>query len=103
MSDKEAERKPIAPYMAIGVSSNCRAIQKKSESIRNLKEIENAIAAAMFLMNIELPVKLIAIPEGAISGLNSEQYWPDHVTFARECAIDIPGEETGFLGDLAKH
>jgi predicted amidohydrolase len=27
----------------------------------------------------------------------------DHVTYARECAIDIPGPETRYLGDLAKH
>src|SRR6266571_1438234 len=26
----------------------------------------------------------------------------EHATFARECAIDIPGEETEFLGGIAR-
>jgi beta-ureidopropionase len=103
MSAQETKRKRIAPYMAVGLSSNCRAITKRSDSMNNLRDIENCIHSAIFLMNIELPVKLVALPEGAISGLNSEQYWPDHVSFARECAIDIPGEETDFLGELARH
>ena len=27
---------------------------------------------------------------------------PDHEEFARECAIDIPGPETDYLGGLAR-
>ena len=36
-------------------------------------------------------MRLIAIPEGALQGFNDEVLDLDHETFARECAIDIPG------------
>jgi beta-ureidopropionase len=39
-------------------------------------------------------VRLIAIPEGALQGFNDEVLDLDHAQFAREGAIDIPGEET---------
>src|ERR1044072_1274771 len=47
-----------------------------------------------------LPVRLITIPEGALQGFNDEVLDHDHVWFARECAIDIPGPETDALGRL---
>jgi len=45
---------------------------------------------------------LIALPEGALQGFNDEILDLDHVQFARRCAIDVPGEETDALGNLAK-
>jgi predicted amidohydrolase len=42
------------------------------------------------------------VPEGALQAFNDEVLDLDHVTFARECAIDIPGEETEALGKIAK-
>jgi beta-ureidopropionase len=51
-----------------------------------------------WLSSPDLPVKLIAFPEGALQGFNDEVLDLDHVQFARECAIDIPGEETEALG-----
>jgi len=47
-------------------------------------------------------VRLIAIPEGALRGFNDEVLDLDHAQFAREGAIDIPGEETEILGQLAR-
>ena len=41
-------------------------------------------------------------PRGALQGFNDEVLDLDHVQFAREGAIDIPGEETEFLGELAR-
>ena len=51
---------------------------------------------------LDLPVRLIAIPEGALQGFNDEVLDLDHAQFAREGAIDIPGEETEILGQLAR-
>jgi len=51
---------------------------------------------------LDLPVRLIAIPEGARQGFNDEVLDLDHAQFAREGAIDIPGEETEILGQLAR-
>ena len=47
-------------------------------------------------------MRLIAIPEGALQGFNDEVLDLDHAPFAREGAIDIPGEETEILGQLAR-
>ncbi len=58
--------------------------------------------AASWLSSLDLPVPLIAFPEGALQGFNDEVLDLDHATFAREGAIDIPGEETEFLGAIAK-
>jgi predicted amidohydrolase len=54
------------------------------------------------LSSLDLPVRLIAVPEGALQGFNDEVLDMDHVEYARECAIDIPGEETDALGKIAK-
>src|SRR5262249_60458690 len=51
---------------------------------------------------LDLPVRLIAVPEGALQGFNDEVLDLDHETFAAECAIDIPGPETDELGRLAR-
>ncbi len=58
--------------------------------------------AASWLSSLDLPVRLIAFPEGALQAFNDEVLDLDHATFARECAIDIPGEETEALGKIAR-
>src|SRR5207245_6125529 len=55
-----------------------------------------------WLSSLDLPVRLIAFPEGALQAFNDEVLDLDHVQFARECAIDIPGEETEELGKIAR-
>ena len=48
------------------------------------------VKAAARLSRLELPVRLIALPEGALQGFDGEVLNLDHVRYARECAIDIP-------------
>lgn len=100
---KSKNKKPIAPYLAIGLSTTCRGISKRSDIKRNLRHIENMIHGAMFVVSINMPVKIIALAEGAISGFTDEAFDIPHVTAAKELYIDIPGEETEFLGNIAKH
>jgi predicted amidohydrolase len=92
-----------APYTAVGLIPTVRGVRKRAEIARNLDHISHLIAAASWLSSLDLPVRLVAIPEGALQGFTDEVFDLDHVTYARECAIDVPGEETRFLGDLAKH
>jgi predicted amidohydrolase len=54
------------------------------------------------MVNINMPVKLIALAEGAMTGFTDEAFDLPHTLAARELFIDIPGEETEFLGRLAK-
>lgn len=44
----------------------------------------------------------MALAEGALTGFTDEIFDVPHTTAAREMFIDIPGEETEFLGRLAK-
>jgi len=92
----------IEPYQAIGLVPTMRGIRHRDEITVNLEHISQLIKAASWLSSLDLPVRLIAIPEGALQGFNDEVLDLDHETFARECAIDVPGPETDYLGKLAR-
>src|SRR6266542_6972265 len=92
----------IKPYTAVGLIPTVRGIRKRSDIKINLEHLSHLVKAASWLSSLDLPVRLIAIPEGALQAFNDEVLDLDHVTYARECAIDIPGPETRFLGDLAR-
>src|SRR5690242_44957 len=92
----------IEPYQAIGLVPTMRGIRRRADITVNLEHISHLIKAASWLSSLDLPVRLIAIPEGALQGFNDEVLDLDHETFARECAIDVPGPETEALGALAR-
>src|SRR5882762_4804052 len=92
----------IEPYQAIGLVPTMRGIRHRYEIGVNLEHLTHLVKAASWLSSLDLPVRLIAIPEGALQGFNDEVLDLDHVQFAREGAIDIPGEETDFLGKIAR-
>lgn len=92
----------IAPYTAVGLIPTVRGIRKRDDIARNLEHIAHLVKAAAWLSSLELPVRLIAIPEGALQGFNDEVLDLDHAAFARECAIDLPGPETRALGAIAR-
>ncbi len=92
----------INPYTAVGLVPTVRGIRKRADIRTNLEHLGGLIKAAAWLSSLELPVRLIAIPEGALQGFNDEVMDLDHEEFARHCAIDIPGEETDELGRIAR-
>ncbi|HTY56799.1 MAG TPA: nitrilase-related carbon-nitrogen hydrolase [Candidatus Binataceae bacterium] len=92
----------IAPYTAVGLIPTVRGIRKREDIARNLDHIGHMVKAASWLSSLDLPVRLIALPEGALQGFNDEVLDLDHASFARECAIDIPGLETETLGLIAR-
>lgn len=92
----------IAPYTAVGLIPTVRGIRTRYEIAHNLEHITHMVKAAAWLSSLDLPVRLIAIPEGALQGFNDEVLDLDHVAFSRECAIDIPGPETDALGVIAR-
>jgi len=53
-------------------------------------------------VNINLPVKLVCLAEGALTGFTDEVFDVPHVTAARDFYIDIPGAESKVLGELAR-
>ena len=92
----------IKPYTAVGLIPTVRGIRKRADIKLNLEHLSHLAKAAAWLSSLDLPVRLIAVPEGALQAFNDEVLDLDHVQFARECAIDIPGEETEALGQIAR-
>ncbi len=88
--------------MAIGLSTVAYGIANRPHIQKNLEIVEENIDAAISIANINLPVKLVALAEGALTGFTDEIFDLPHVLAARELFIDIPGEETERLGRLAK-
>ena len=81
----------IEPYQAVGLISTMRGIRRREEISWNLEHIAHMIKAASWLSSMDLPVRLICIPEGGLQGFTDEVLDLDHVSYSRECAIDIPG------------
>lgn len=92
----------IEPYQAVGLVQTLRGIRRREEIRWNLDHIAHLIKASSWLSSLDLPVRLIAIPEGGLQGFTDEVFDTDHEGYARECAIDIPGWETDYLGELAR-
>ena len=92
----------IKPYTAVGLIPTVRGIRKREDIQLNLEHLAHMCKAAAWLSSLDLPVRLIALPEGALQAFNDEVLDLDHVQYARECAIDIPGPETDALGALAR-
>ena len=99
---QQRKRKPVAPYMAIGLSTVVYGISQRSQITKNLSTIEEAVHASVSTVNINMPVKVVALAEGSLTGFTDEIFDLPHVVAARELFIDIPGEETERLGKLAK-
>src|SRR5438477_12115307 len=91
----------VKPYTCVGLVPTVRGIRKRKDIRINLEHLSHLVKAASWLSSLDLPVRLIAFPEGALQAFNDEVLDLDHATFARECAIDIPGEETEALGRTA--
>ena len=92
----------VRPYTVVGLVPTVRGIRKRDDIAVNLEHITHMVKAAAWLSRLELTVRLIALPEGALQGFNDEVFDLDHVLYARECAIDIPGPETDVLGAIAR-
>ena len=60
----------IEPYQALGLVPTMRGIRSREEIQTNLEHLSHLIKAASWLSSLDLPVRLIAIPEGALQGFN---------------------------------
>jgi predicted amidohydrolase len=96
------ENKPIEQYMALALQPVMVGAQSRDDFTRNLDHIAELAFAAKNVTEIELPVRLYAIPEGALQGFTDEIFDWNHVDYIERLAIDIPGKETEYLGELAR-
>ena len=88
--------------MAVGLSTVVHGIGSRKDIERNLQIVADGIHAAVSIIGINMPVRLIALAEGALTGFTDEIFDIPHVTAARELFIDIPGPETDRLAALAR-
>ena len=92
----------IEQYMALALQPTMRGCRKRSEVMVNIRHISELIDAAVWLSSIDLPVRLICVPEGCLQGFTDEVFDWDHEKYVDELALDIPGEETQALGRKAE-
>lgn len=97
-----ATSKKVGQYMALALQPVMRGAYRRSDIKINIEHIIELARAAVWLSAIDLPVRLIAIPEGALQGFTDEIFDWDHRRYVDELAIDVPGEETTLLGGLAR-
>jgi predicted amidohydrolase len=97
-----SQNQRVEQYMALALNPVMVGPKKRSEITRNLDHIAELAFAAKNVTEIELPVRLYAIPEGALQGFTDEIFDWDHVDYIDRLAIDIPGKETEYLGQLAR-
>ena len=96
------KKNPIPPYQAIGLSTVVYGVCERSQINKNLNNIEDAFRAAVEISNINMPVRIVALAEGALTGFTDEVFDIPHRVAAKEIFIDIPGEESERIGTLAK-
>jgi beta-ureidopropionase len=77
----------VSRYTAVGLIPTVRGIRRREDIRTNLEHLAHLVKAASWLSSLDLPVRLIAIPERALQGFNDEALDLDQVEFARECAI----------------
>src|SRR5512136_745271 len=92
----------VGQYEALAVQNTFWGIQNRSDIKRNIGQVSNLIGAAIWLSELEAPVRLVALSEGALTGFTDEVFDYEHVKAAKELYIEIPGEETDLLGEVCK-
>ena len=90
-------------YGAVGVQSDIWTAYTRADCKKNLDGLAFNISRAIRYAEMDLPVRLVTLTEGAIGGWAS---WAggneQHLKAYRDWAPDIEGPETEFLGKLCK-
>ena len=76
--------------MAVGLSTYVYGIAERKHIAVNLDIIEDNVHAAMSMVNINMPVKLIALSEGALTGFTDEAFDLPHKLAPRTCSSRSP-------------
>ena len=92
----------IEPYMAVALQTSVRHVATRQEVERNLNHISSMIDLVAHICSLELPVRLIALGEGAIQGFVDEILDMEQAEYTEIMAADMPGWETQALGEKAK-
>jgi beta-ureidopropionase len=94
--------RPVPPYLAVGLSTVVHGIGSRKDITRNLDIVVDAVHAAVSTVGINMPVRFVALAEGALTGFTDEIFDVPHTVAAEDLFIDIPGPETDRLAELAR-
>jgi len=92
----------IDPYIAVALQTSVRHVTRREDTEQNLRHIGNMIDLVVHICSLELPVRLVALGEGAIQGFADEILHMTPPDYARVMAAEIPGRETEFLAEKAR-
>jgi predicted amidohydrolase len=92
----------VEPYQAVGLIPTVRGIRTRADIMLNIEHLKHMMKAATWLSGLDIPVRLVAFPEGALQAFNDEVLDLDHEWFAEHGAIDLPGPETDEIGKIAR-
>ena len=92
----------IDRYTAMGLQTSLWYIESRADCKRNLEHILECLESAYWVGSTEFPVKLMAIPEGAIQGFTDSTFDWEHSKSARELFAELPGWESDMLAAKAK-
>src|SRR5262245_2945904 len=62
----------VKSYTAVGLIPAVRGIRRRKDIKINLDHLQHLIKAASWLSALDIPVRLIALPEGALQAFNDE-------------------------------
>ena len=65
----------IEPYNAVGLIPTFWGIRRREDIQKNIEHLNSLTKAAFWLSNLDIPVRLLAIPEGALQGFNDLSDW----------------------------
>ena len=89
-------------YTVVGIQNDVWTCLKRADYKKQLEHVANNIRGAVWMCQLDLPVRLVALCEGALGGFAPWGGGEGHFKTYKELAPEIPGEETDFLGELCK-
>lgn len=91
----------IPPFTAVGITSDTKFIKHRKEIPAIIEEISDIARTAVFFGSSELPVRLVALTEGALQGFTDEVLDMNPQDYIDSIALDVDGQEVQMLRDLA--
>lgn len=92
----------IEPYNVVGLIPSIWGIRSRQGITKNLDHLQDLLGLGVHMSRMDLPTRLVVIPEGALQGFTDEAEDWNHSEYARTCAIDIPGPETDRIAGWAR-
>ncbi len=91
------------PYMAFALQPKVYGCADRKEAKKNLKNLCSQIDGCMYVAEMEYPAKLVAVPEGAITGFYDEHSRMDYIAQIFREYVCLAEEDFGGRRSLLFH